>query len=451
MLRFGHVAAIGVFLGVTGCAIDPFPPFEEPNAPTGFFEEGPSMLTARFSHASVLLADQNEVLVSGGIISNAPPWLATNSVEGFAPPQDSPDPKSNTWSYSTLIVIPRSRHQTVLLGDGNILVVGGQTNTPMPCPINEPCPADPYLSKSGIFNLTCNPSPMCNWLETSEMAYPRADFVALALQNRSKVLVSGGKATVFPAHAELFDASTKEWTTLPGSQNPIRVSHVGVALPNDDVLLIGGRDEDEKPIAIVDRFSLASNSWTTAGALNLPRSMHTATSLGDGRVLVTGGTQADKENALSSTEIYDDKTNSWTNGPPMHEKRAGHAAILLTGNRRVLVVGGYGEVNGTPGLVESAEILELETMLWTKIELLADQKHLARHWMPTMHVFPQDGRVLVIGGATIATKKIGAEEITTVEPLSNTAIFTPPCTSHFDCAPKYRCGTTHKCFKPQSK
>jgi hypothetical protein len=61
--------------------------------------------------------------------------------------------------------------------------------------------------------------------------------------------------------------------------------------------------------------------------------------LPDGRVLVPGGYIA-HETATPSADLYDPETGTWAPAGFMSNPRTGHVAIVLSGNRGVLVMGG---------------------------------------------------------------------------------------------------------------
>src|SRR5262245_53038367 len=71
------------------------------------------------------------------------------------------------------------------------------------------------------------------------------------------------------------------------------------------------------------------------GSLITARSDHSATSLGNGKVLVAGGSSAAGQ--LASAEVYDPTTGSWTATGSLANARSQHAAIMLP-NGKVLVV-----------------------------------------------------------------------------------------------------------------
>ena len=82
----------------------------------------------------------------------------------------------------------------------------------------------------------------------------------------------------------------------------------------------------------------ASGTWTATGSLNTARYDHTATLLPNGKVLVAGGYNAAA--ALSSAELYDPASGSWSATGSLNTARYAHTATLLP-NGKVLVAGGY--------------------------------------------------------------------------------------------------------------
>src|SRR5437016_4952449 len=89
--------------------------------------------------------------------------------------------------------------------------------------------------------------------------------------------------------------------------------------------------------------SIQSNVWVETGRLNVARAGHTATLLQNGTVLVHGGegpTGADGQSGapLSSAELFNPGTRTWTLAPSAFYERLGHTATLLR-NGKVLVVG----------------------------------------------------------------------------------------------------------------
>ncbi|CAF4287176.1 unnamed protein product, partial [Adineta steineri] len=76
--------------------------------------------------------------------------------------------------------------------------------------------------------------------------------------------------------------------------------------------------------------------WVLTGNINVARTYHTASILGNGKVLLTGGTNG---SPLNSAEIYDPIANTWTSTGTMSVGRQYHTVSVL-GNGKILVTGG---------------------------------------------------------------------------------------------------------------
>jgi N-acetylneuraminic acid mutarotase len=70
------------------------------------------------------------------------------------------------------------------------------------------------------------------------------------------------------------------------------------------VLVVGGIGSDGI-LANAELFDPATGKWTTMGALNTARVLHTAALLPNGRVLIAGGNDNNSSRNLSSAELFD--------------------------------------------------------------------------------------------------------------------------------------------------
>lgn len=152
---------------------------------------------------------------------------------------------------------------------------------------------------------------------------------------------------------------------------------------------------------------LVDPAWTTAGWLSGPRQYHTATLLGNGKVLVAGGVDLVANAPTSDAELYDPVTNTWTAAQAMLTSRANHTATLLT-NGKVLVAGGYG-----PGVfLASAELYDPATNVWQS----AGAMSFGRDEHITVRL--TDGRVLAVGGRSLTALE-GIADVDLYDPATN--------------------------------
>src|SRR5207249_7087682 len=99
--------------------------------------------------------------------------------------------------------------------------------------------------------------------------------------------------------------------------------------------------------------------WTATGPLNTARGMgHTATLLPNGKVLMTGGMTI--AGYARSTELYDPATGTWTTTGAMTIPRGYHTATLLPSGKVLAVAGIY-----TVSTTNSAELYDPATARWT--------------------------------------------------------------------------------------
>jgi uncharacterized delta-60 repeat protein len=143
----------------------------------------------------------------------------------------------------------------------------------------------------------------------------------------------------------------------------------------------------------------AEGSFRFTGSLSQERRLHTATLLPNGKVLVAGGVFSAPGTAISSAELYDPQTGTWSATGSLHTARWFHTATLLV-NGKVLVTGGVDD-----GVTKaSSELYDPATGVWTETGILQDARYAHTETLLS------DGRVLVTGGvkdqAPIATVEI---------------------------------------------
>ena len=228
--------------------------------------------------------------------------------------------------------------------------------------------------------------------------------------------------------------------TCPGPLTTARFLHAAVVLdpascqsdgappayPCGQVLAVGGQQRfcdnvQCTPLDSVERYDPAAGTWRRTAPMAVERGEHTATLLGDGRVLVAGGHNirpAGPDSVLSATEVYDPVAETWTPARPLAAARFGHTATRLDGPAcavatapgwcgRVLVVGGAIREEGRAGLA-SAEQFDPATGTWAPAGHLTQAR--ANHTATLL----ESGEVLVAGGlheAGSGTVALGSVEL----------------------------------------
>ena len=176
-------------------------------------------------------------------------------------------------------------------------------------------------------------------------------FHTATLLGSGKVLVAGGEdfASNAFASAVLYDPSNGMFTPTKGGMTVARVGHTATLLNNGKVLLAGGTSTvSEAAISTAELYDPATDTFTaTTGNMTAARASHTATRLNDGTVLVAGGgviffngVGHTSIMSLSSAEIFNPNTGTFTaTAGPMAMPRESHVAALLSSGK-VLIAGG---------------------------------------------------------------------------------------------------------------
>ncbi len=299
---------------------------------SGTFRATASLNTVRHGHSATLLPDGRVLVIAGYNASQG--WLSSAEIY---------DPATGQWSITQPIFAHGVTHTATLLKDGRVLVMAGAIQSGSPGPDD----------RVEIFDPTTN-----RWEQAARHENTYGNHTATLLPD-GRVLIAGGSVDADPA---IYDPASDTWQPA-GSLAVERCFARAVLLQDGRVLLIGGLllPQGETGVNSVEIYDPASNTWGQAAPLAQARFKHTGTLLPDGRVLVTGGTRLwhaagdDPGANLSSVEIYDPVTDTWSALPPLQQARADHTATLLP-DGRVFVAGGF--VTGYATL-DGAEILDL--------------------------------------------------------------------------------------------
>lgn len=257
-----------------------------------------------------------------------------------------------------------------------MLILGGESNEP----------SSLARSTSEVFE------PGQGFSMGPELSTLRSRHTATRLLS-GEVLVAGGhrwlNTTQSLEHhdtAEIYDPGAKAFNLTSGRLQFPRSGHTATLLGNGKVLIAGGvngqgaQDSAELYDPIQRTFNL------TASRLLWPRAGHTATVLDDGRVLFVG----EKQGVTAQCELYDPETNTFTGTGDLAEPRWGHQAVKLL-NGKVLILGGARGDTGLPVL--AVEIYDPSTGRFSPCGSLNSP----REGFTATLLF--NGLVLILGGA----------------------------------------------------
>ncbi len=400
--------------GGTGSGGVPLSAAETYDPQSGTWTRAGSLADGRTLHTAALLPD-GRVVVAGG--SGGAGRLA--SAELFSP-------SSRNWSAAGALATPRSGHRTAVLLDGRAVASGGTG------------PAGQALGSTEVYS----PDLGERWAPTGALANARSAHTASLLPDGDVLVVGGhtsfdfflaggpGCCNVAPlAAAELYNPASGLWRQT-GALARARSFHTATLLRGPPercgancgkILVAGGFGAvdpsgptgNAEPLTSAELYDPATGQWTATGAMSERRAWHTATLLGDGRVLVAGGAKAaGGGSAVDTAELYDPASGTWTpagnlvaggnpnmSGP--QGARQNHAAVLLTGSPdqcasncgKVLVVGGTGGF-GSGSAFFSTELFDPATGTFARTGNFRNPRQLRTD---AVSLLP-DGKVLVAGG-----------------------------------------------------
>ncbi len=156
------------------------------------------------------------------------------------------------------------------------------------------------------------------------------------------------------------------------SLNRGRVGHTVTLLPNGTVIIVGGATmsvpgDYKTPADLtainksVEVYDPGTGIWTEfPDGMAVPRAFHTATTLGDGRVVLSGGITDTAGTTVNTLEIFDPSAGGGFTIDPgvvLNTARAGHTASLVEGGDHMVFAGGFTTQAGTTVALGTIEVV----------------------------------------------------------------------------------------------
>ena len=293
----------------------------------GSVREAASLLIPRQTHEATLLAD-GRVLITGGVIAGGGAFTQS-STEIY-------DPVSDTFVTGASMRDARLSHAAVRLADGRVVVAGGAgIGTPFLRSVEV---YDPVLDRFNVVG------------ELPE-GTGGSGMNAVRLDDGRVLILGGGRAAIFDADSSsnvIVDASSR--LTVEGfDEVDFRWPSVPTRLAGGTILITGDCCDEVNageelpavatPIAAI--YDPQRHTLSAIASMTIGRSLHTATLLCDGRVLITGGVVRIDHSVATSTaaaEIFDPSTGTFSAIHPLPNEWSGHTSTLLP-DGSVLAIG----------------------------------------------------------------------------------------------------------------
>ncbi|MFT4709599.1 MAG: hypothetical protein ACI8Q9_000722 [Planctomycetota bacterium] len=278
------------------------------------FAPAGSLSVARAGLTSTLLSDGRMLLIGG---QNS--FLPRAEVELF-------DPVDETLTLMASLLEARSGHRSVLLPNGQVAVIGGGSTG----------------ATGEIYD------PIGNTWTGFALAHSYDDFMAVLLGD-GRVLVAGCAPSSDTPVAEFLSLDVAGAVTATSATPPGAARHGATAtvLLSGEVLLFGGSDlagDQIQPVA--ELFDPLAGTYTPVtdanaaipGYLAVGRWDHTATMVGSGNVLITGGRTSNSGGLLARTDYFQPTTQDFTPSGNLPGARSAHHVDRI--DRGYLVISG---------------------------------------------------------------------------------------------------------------
>ena len=244
--------------------------------------------------------------------------------------------ETGTFFDASPLQSPRRDHSATSIAADLVVVIGGRDAT------------GAVVGSASILNVNSGDTPL-----PVSLRRPRAGHTATLLNTDgpAQVLVCGGvgvggelldSCEVFTAPTDprsLATFASSSFAVATGRMATGRLGHTATLLDSGEVLLVGGGDVERAQVA-ADLFVPAQRSIVRAGVPDRARRHHAAVALGAGRVLLVGGEVF--EGGLGPSrraEVYVRATNAFVAVEDLRTARLQPAAFLL-GDGNVLIAGG---------------------------------------------------------------------------------------------------------------
>ncbi len=264
------------------------------------------------------------------------------------------------------------------------------------------------------------PSDTTNaWSTAAAMSVNRMNAPVVKNLANGKVFVTGGKnyaSSIYYSSTEIYDPQANTWSTAATSITNTYGAR-GIQL-RDGRILVAGSSAGHSMSEIYDPLS---NTWTLTGKLNYPRTdASELIMLSDGQVLMAGGVNALTSAMLSSTEIYNPSTGTWTNTGSL-VTALGDASLIKSKTGKVIMLGGC--TNGS-GLCQagssSVQIYDPLTATWS----LGPNGLISTRAFAFINVV--NDNVFLAGGVNVAETPVSTAELFNLTTLTTRATTPAP-------------------------
>ena len=152
--------------------------------------------------------------------------------------------------------------------------------------------------------------------------------------------------------------ASPHWAEMKANLRMARSGCAAVALPSEQICVVGGMSNEGKPLASAEIFDVKTGKWSSLPDMSCSRSACAATIIENDQVVVLGGTSTTSyKHTLDSVEVF--RNGQWLPMPPMTQPRWGCCAVT-TKDDKIFVVGGG---NREHDYLNTVEVLDVDVVV----------------------------------------------------------------------------------------
>lgn len=298
------------------------------------------------NHTAVILRSGRVLIVGGG------PSAEGNYPSGMVSERAwLLDVDTWTWTETGSLITARSHHTATVLADGRVLIVGGAGATQTAGAQFADCLADAELYDEDVGAFS----------SAGSMSVPRVFHAATMLPSGEVLVVGGANETGFSfSSSEIYDPEDHSWRESESLTSDDRFRHAMVTLRSGNVLVAAGKKAN---VAFLDSAEILDDAgWHEVGTVDRGGNGATMSLLQSGHAIFIGGygyfSATVGYEALPVAQIFDEELGAWTSIASLAFPRTLHTATVLPSGQ-VLVVGGLGG-QSDPVALARCELSEAE-------------------------------------------------------------------------------------------
>lgn len=280
----------------------------------------------RYGHAAILCED-GRVLVTGGkdetdtIVDTGEVYDVNEDV--WIPTANMQDPRYGHKMATLIHGIP-----ALFIPAGSIVILGGEPG--------DTFDAELYKVTIGAGSAAGMAGGLFNSLNSD--LFGRSKFGCVTLSD-GRIVIFGGFDSLGATmnQTNIFNPwvaggiGTEAWT-ISGDMTVARARHGGVLLhqgTSDKILATGGTTDGTNPITSIDIFNPNTGTWTAGTSFTTATQNHALVALDDGNVLQVGG-------STTNGSVYFPTTNSWSNNIADSTVTSGEISGILLDDGNVI-------------------------------------------------------------------------------------------------------------------